>query len=153
MSELKVYVKPIKTNMFGKTIVGQSYYLKSEADKVIAELETKNASLTEELNEWVRSAANRPIIIGRLRQHIAVLDNELRHSNYKRCLAMADMNWWQANRYSAAEMVERIRGNFEEATQCSKLEEKYLKRYNKWLALAEEPTWAKFLQLIHKEDK
>jgi hypothetical protein len=36
MSELKVYVKPIKTNMFGKMIIGQSYYLKSEADKVIA---------------------------------------------------------------------------------------------------------------------
>ena len=34
MSELKVYVKPIKTNMFGKTIVGQSYYLKSEAAEV-----------------------------------------------------------------------------------------------------------------------
>ena len=64
-------------------------------------------------------------------------DKELRHQKYKRCLAMADMNWWQANRYSAAEMVERIRGNFEEATQCSKLEEKYLKRYHKWLELAE----------------
>ena len=41
MSELKVYVKPIKTNMFGKMIVGQSYYLKSEADKVIAEKDEK----------------------------------------------------------------------------------------------------------------
>jgi hypothetical protein len=39
MSELKVYVKPLKTNVLGQTIVGQSYYLKSEADKVIAELE------------------------------------------------------------------------------------------------------------------
>lgn len=36
MNELKVYVNPLKTNMFGETIVGQSYYLKSEADKVIA---------------------------------------------------------------------------------------------------------------------
>ena len=64
-------------------------------------------------------------------------DKEIAHHKYKRCMAMADMNWWQANRYSAAEMVERIRGNFEEATQCSKLEEKYLKRYHKWLELAE----------------
>ena len=45
MSELKVYVKPIKTNMFGKMIVGQSYYLKSEADKVIAEKDKEIARL------------------------------------------------------------------------------------------------------------
>jgi len=41
MSELKVYVQPLKTNILGQTIVGQSYYLKSEADKVIAELKAK----------------------------------------------------------------------------------------------------------------
>ena len=45
MSELKVYVKPIKTNMFGKMVVGQSYYLKSEADKVIAEKDKEIARL------------------------------------------------------------------------------------------------------------
>ena len=64
-------------------------------------------------------------------------DKVIARHKYKRCLAMADMNWWQANRYSAAEMVERIRWNLEEATKCSKLDEKYLKRYHKWLALAE----------------
>ena len=39
--ELKVYVKPLKTNMLGKTIVGQSYYIKSDVDAAIAELKQK----------------------------------------------------------------------------------------------------------------
>lgn len=39
MSELKVYVMPLRTNIFGRTIVGKAYYSKSEADKVIADLE------------------------------------------------------------------------------------------------------------------
>lgn len=39
MSELKVYVMPLKTNIFGKTIVGQSYYYKADADKFISDLE------------------------------------------------------------------------------------------------------------------
>lgn len=64
-------------------------------------------------------------------------DKVIAHQKYKRCLAMADMNWWQANRYSAAEMVERIRGNFEDARQCSEIEQKYYKRYKIWLELAD----------------
>lgn len=71
-------------------------------------------------------------------QAVILIDIEIiKKQKRKRCLAMADMNWWQANRYSAAEMVERIRWNFEEAMQCSKLKEKSLKRYHKWLKLAE----------------
>ena len=64
-------------------------------------------------------------------------DHYIARQKYKRCLAKADMNWWQSNRYSAAEMVERIRGNFENAYQCSKLEQRYYKRYKIWLGLAE----------------
>lgn len=36
MSELRVFKRPIKTNVFGRAIVRQPYYLKSDADKVIA---------------------------------------------------------------------------------------------------------------------
>lgn len=43
--ELKVFVKPLKTNMFGKTIVGQSYYLKSDVDAAITELKAKLESV------------------------------------------------------------------------------------------------------------
>ncbi len=65
------------------------------------------------------------------------VDCYIARQKYKRCLAQADLNWWKSNRFSAAEMVERIRGNFEEARQCSELEQKYYKRYKIWLGLAE----------------
>ena len=112
-----------------------------EMDIYIAEKDKEIAELQKQVHDYAQGLY---VIQARA-------EKEACHQKHKRCLAMADINWWQANRYSAAEMVERIRGNFEEATQCSKLEEKYLKRYNKWLALAEEHTWAKFLQLIHNE--
>lgn len=53
MSELKVYALPLKTNIFGRTIVAQSYYLKSEADKVIAELERDIVKLKSSLKYLV----------------------------------------------------------------------------------------------------
>ena len=50
MSELKVYVMPIKTNIFGQTIVGLAYYSKSEADKVIAEKDKEIMELKGQVN-------------------------------------------------------------------------------------------------------
>lgn len=70
MSELKVYVRPLKTNILGQTIVGQSYYLKSEADKVIAELKM---TCNDKVNWCLHTL------------------KENRHHKYKRCLAMAEM--------------------------------------------------------------
>ena len=69
MSELKVYVKPIKTNMFGKMIVGQSYYLKSEADKVIAEKDQRIKELTP---HWVRLSDELPTTYG---PHLVIFQN------------------------------------------------------------------------------
>ena len=136
MSELKVYVKPIKTNMFGKTIVGQSYYLKSEADKVIAELKAENERLRGESCKLTDGCLR----LKQCRKEKAHLADELRHSNHKRCLAMA---WWcERKRIDAATFrIPREKWDF------------YDKWYNRWLALAEEPTWERFLQLIHKEGK
>ena len=74
MSELKVYVKPIKTNMFGKMIVGQSYYLKSEADKVISEKDAEIAQLQAMLEERNKQ-------IGELKEDLAVATGD--------CLALA----------------------------------------------------------------
>ena len=87
MSELKAYIGPTPDEK------GLSdYYLKSEADKVIA------------------------------------------HHKYKRCLAMA--RWCM------------------DAECKTEKDADFLVRWEyRWLALAEEPTWAKFLQLIHKEAK
>lgn len=58
----------------------------------------------------------------------------IRHSNHKRCLAMAQ--WCM------------------DAECKTEKDADFLVRWeHRWLALAEEPTWAKFLQLIRKEAK
>ena len=49
MSELKVYIHPLKKSMMGNTIVIQSYYLKSEADKVIADKDKEIVKLKEQV--------------------------------------------------------------------------------------------------------
>ena len=40
------------------------------------ELKTKNERLDKELNEWIKSAANRPIVISKLREELAELREE-----------------------------------------------------------------------------
>ena len=71
------------------------------------------------------------------------LRKQLRHSNHKRCLAMAAVCFEKS--YS---------------TTLVKYDKESGYRLNfydwwgkRWLELAEEPTWAKFLQLIRKEAK
>lgn len=54
MSELKVYVMPLKTNIFGKTIVGQAYYSKSDVDAVIAEYQEKILVLEKSYKKLVK---------------------------------------------------------------------------------------------------
>ena len=140
MSELKVYVKPIKTNMFGKMIVGQSYYLKSEADKVIAELKAQKAQAEDDCAYWKMCHGNAANAMHETEEYAMQLYKEAQHHKYKRCLAMA--RWCERKRIDAATFRIPIeKWDF------------YDKWYNRWLALAEEPTWAKFLQLIHKEAK
>ena len=98
MSELKVYVKPIKTNMFGKMIVGQSYYLKSEADKVIAKKDAEIAELKKKLMPCLNGDCILTCeVVEKYGKENAELKAELdgkRHSDYKRCLAMA--KWCEA---------------------------------------------------------
>ena len=90
MNELKAYrlwpdeVKP-------GVNLGSDYYLKSEADKVIAELIEKNKRL-----------ANINII--KASETIKDLYKELRHHKYKRCLAVArwchnESLWWYSKGY------------------------------------------------------
>ena len=49
MSKLKAYIKPIKKSAMGNTIVGLAYYLKSDVDKVIADLEESHKMEVEQL--------------------------------------------------------------------------------------------------------
>lgn len=65
-------------------------------------------------------------------------DKVIAHNKYKRCLVMAN---WCFDEGKGTPTVYEVR-TF------------YWGRWgNIWLALAEDPTWAKFLQLIHKETK
>ena len=158
MSELKVY------KISGIEFDSQFYH-KSEADKVIAELKDKArhypimAALLEsdkkeiaELKDKLQAADTQienlitsasSIMLSQDR----VTDNkcaELCHHKYKRCMAMAKMCKSEAD-------AAFLRYNWDSGRYADV--DFYEKWSEIWLALAEEPTWAKFLQLIHKEAK
>lgn len=67
------------------------------------------------------------------------LRKQLRHSNHKRCLAMKQ---WCYDRW-----IRAYHSNELGKTRF------YVRWQKRWEELAEEPTWAKFLQLIRKEAK
>ena len=135
MSELKVYVKPLKTNVLGQTIVGQSYYLKYEADKVIAEKDAEIAELKDSIGKLLKSKTEQ--IMDEVLEKVVVygegfvpveyamkLVAEIRHSKYKRCLAMA--KWCESENYTACW--------YHENSERCEWTERWHKR---WLELAE----------------
>ena len=72
MSELKVYKFLGQDEVWPEANLGSAYYLKSEADKVIAKLKKEKEYTFEHTTEVINA------------QEI-----EIRHQKYKRCLAMA----------------------------------------------------------------
>jgi hypothetical protein len=84
MSELKVYHHELRHNEY------EEFYLKSEADKVITELEMKlaKAKLVLRLNEPKALYSNLDTM-SRLNHKIDVVERRELHQKYKRCLAMA----------------------------------------------------------------
>lgn len=70
---------------------------------------------------------------------LAEKDKQLCHSNHKRCVAMA--KWCYDHWIRTYHMSKLQKTKF------------YLRWQKRWEELAEEPTWAKFLQLLHKEYK
>lgn len=109
----------------GCTITLQMYP-KAEADKVIAELK-----------EQVRDYAQGLYVMQ------ARAEKKARHNKYKRCLAMAAVCFEKS--YSTT-LVKYDK-------ESGLLRNFYDWWGKRWLALATEPTWEKFLQLIHKEGK
>ena len=134
MSELKAYIGPHPTD---HTLT--EYYLKSEVDKVIAELKAENERLRGESCKLTDGCLR----LKQCRKEKAHLADELRHSNRKRCLAMAAVCFEKS--YSTT-LVKYDK-------ESGLLRNFYDWWGKRWLELAEEPTWAKFLQLIHKEGK
>lgn len=124
MSELKVI--KIELNNHGKPIASiqgttsyygispnDTFYLKSEVDKVIAELEEKHKTEVKELLCLIRDKENN------FNRAFDSEEKEIRHHKYKRCLAMASLS---------LEKRETYRAEYEE--WC-------LKWYKRWLKLAE----------------
>lgn len=129
MSELKAYV-------CGGWCCDKEAYPKDEADKVFRRLKARLARKGIS-NQQLEADKNY-----NWRKYCTAM-TELRHQKYKRCLAMAAVCFEKS--YS---------------TTLVKYDEKsgLLRNFydwwgNRWLELAAEPTWAKFLQLIHKEAK
>lgn len=137
MSELKVYMMPLKTNIFGKTIVGQAYYSKSEADKVIAELEESHKKEVEQLLMEISGLKVKALQykvlykemcrdINSQERHFA---KQLYHNKYKRCLAIASKC--------------RLRARWFGDNAFYKKERWALKWHRLWLELAEKSKEAK----------
>ena len=99
--------------------IAKSYYIKSEADKVIADLIEKNKRL-----------ARKDIIMAR--NAIKDVYKELRHSKYKRCMAMAKVC---KARYDEEDAKENWCGL---SWEYISKEMKYWERWrNRWLKIAE----------------
>ena len=144
MSELKAY-QVICTDDIDRNEITENFsapdflaYDAGEADKVIAEKDAAIAELKEQVHDYAQG----------LYVLQARAEKEARHSKYKRCLAMAEMC---KARYDEEDA--KVNGCGASWEYISK-EMKYWERWRwRWEALAEEPTWAKFLQLINKEEK
>lgn len=111
MSELKAF------EVTGKALFGRFYtkkvYDKSEADKVIAELEAKRDTTEKLLNKALDCVSNG-------KNHIISLARKNNHSNYKRCVAMAKIcenklgtvvkpGWWDKWRKRWLEFAEKFK--------------------------------------------
>lgn len=56
MSELKVFTVPLKTNIYGRPIVSQTYYLKSEVDTALTEKDKEIAGLKACMADMVNTS-------------------------------------------------------------------------------------------------
>ena len=99
MSKLKAYKGDVAIPVYG-TIADAEVYLKSEADKVISDLEESHKMEVEQLLlEIVELKADYKEACDRLQTANLIKDEQLaatRHHKYKRCLAMAkwcDEKW------------------------------------------------------------
>lgn len=86
MSELKsVYIDRAGDWCRSGNDTGE-FYLKSEADKLIAGLEDKLRAANEQIENLINSASSIMLFQDRVKDNKCA---ELRHQKYKRCLAMA----------------------------------------------------------------
>ena len=105
------------------------FYLKSEADKVIAEKDAEIAELQKQVHDYAQGLY---VIQARA-------EKELRHTNYKRCLAMAERCKYRM--YYLAAVVEQEASKIVPSKAQIRWYEKRERRMdywkNRWLELAE----------------
>lgn len=119
---------------------------KDDADKVIADKDEKIDELEEHIDELQKATDS-------AWSKVNAMYDELRHNKRKRCLTMARLCGKTVDHLNSEGYIYEKESHTKELTDCIRGTEFYDKWYHRWLALAEEPTWAKFLQLIHKEAK
>lgn len=130
MSELKVHRFITTDELFQEANAGALYYAKSEADKVIADLEESHKMevgqlLIEivELKEQVHEYALGSYILQ------ARAEKEARHNKYKRCLNKAEWCEERSARYDA--LQEHSGFSWRREIDF------YFRWYQRWLELAE----------------
>ena len=122
MRELVAHKADVTIPVYG-TIADAEVYIKSEADKVIAELEETLKNSRNARKYW--------------RNEYLIEYKECNHSNYKRCLAMAKTCQLRAERY------ERYLNEYKNCDSPSTrrwqflMKNHYEKWHRRWLELAE----------------
>ena len=137
MSELTT---PVKIEIPGiGTIESADLYLKSEADKVIADLEESHKKEVEQLlMEIVKLKADYREACGRLQTANLIKDEQLAatsHSNHKRCLAMAKVCYLRFLRYE--NYLQKLCASNATIAAYKFRRDLYDKWENRWLELTE----------------
>ena len=137
MSELNVYHHELRHNEYAE------FYLKYEADKLIAEKDKEIAEKESEIAElkaqkaqaeddcayWKMSEGNAANAMHETEEYAMQLYNEARHHKYKRCVAMA--RW-------CSERIARIEKDYAFWRHGKDYASNFYKRWEKrWLKLAE----------------
>lgn len=141
-NELKAYrfvLATENTNLGGVVYNSNYVYAQDDVDKVIAEKDAQILDLTERVQKERAAKVDYKISANDLNDGLKKAYEEIDHQKHKRCLAMAK---WCNEKW--------LVHNFAEIPTKLGFYDKWEKR---WKELAEEPTWARFLQLIHKEAK
>ena len=118
MSELKAY-RPRELVMQGRH--NEPIYLKSEADKVIAEKDKEIQRLENLCESYRIDCDNLAIREANAYREIERDNKQLRHQKYKRCLAMAKLCHWKMGVF----IYKKEKNDF------------YNRWHKRWLAIAE----------------
>lgn len=118
---------------YGKELCDTQYYLKSEADAVIAELEEKLKVQTSIAEEGWKESGTYHTSYAEAVKELYEKNKELRRHKYKRCLAMA--RYYENEVRDSKNYMSRCQGGYNSYVNAHI--DKMTKRMKKWLELAE----------------